>query len=270
MTAIYLLSSIVVLGSMLAPAMAQSPGCGSEPTLTNGVQTLNGREYSLLIPEAYDNINPYHLVFGFHWRGGSMYDVVDGNSIEPWYGLESRAQGNAIFVAPNGFNNGWANNGGEDVQFVDQIIEQIENDLCVDQGSRFSTGFSWGGGMSYALACARASEFKAVSVIAGGLISGCDGGNDPISYLGIHGISDNVLGIDGGVDLANTFVGNNGCQSADVARPNPGSGEAIRTDFEGCSLPVSFIAFDGGHEGAPLGVGNPTAPDATWEFFMGA
>lgn len=261
------MSSLGALCCALATAMAQSAGCGNQPTLTSGIHNINGREFTLRIPDGYDSSTPYSLVFGFHWRGGSMYDVADGNSIEPWYGLETRAQGSAIFVAPNGYNNGWANNGGEDVRFVDEIIEYIENDLCVDQDSRFATGFSWGGGMSYSLACSRASSFKAVAVIAGGLISGCDGGNDPIAYLGIHGISDNVLGIDGGIDLANTFVQNNGCQSTEVGRPNAGSGSSVRTDFQGCSLPVSFIAFDGGHTGAPLGVGNPLAPDATWEFF---
>lgn len=118
--------------------------------------------------------------------------------------------------------------------------------------------------MSYSIACSRAGEFRAVAPIAGGLISGCDGGNDPIAYLGIHGISDNVLPISGGIDLANTFVKNNGCQAKEVAQPSPGSGQNVRTDFEGCSEPVSFIAWDGGHVGAPAG---DFAPKATWEFF---
>ncbi|KAI6779415.1 putative feruloyl esterase C [Emericellopsis cladophorae] len=264
------LSAAVALGCTVASTVAQSAGCGQQPTLTNGVQTINGREFILQLPDNYDSSHPYHLVFGLHWRDGSMYNVADGNGVEPWYGLAARAAGSAIFVAPNGYNNGWANIGGEDVLFMDQIMEYVENDLCVDQDSRFATGFSWGGGMSYALACSRAAQFRAVSVISGGLISGCDGGNDPIAYLGIHGISDNVLSIDGGVDLANTFVSNNGCQQANVGRPNPGSGSSVRTDFQGCSQPVSFIAFDGGHVAAPLGVGNPLAPDATWDFFMAA
>ncbi|GAB1213007.1 hypothetical protein ATERTT37_002156 [Aspergillus terreus] len=264
------LLTTITLGSLLTSAVAQSSGCGKQPTLTNGVQNINGREYILNIPEGYDSSKQYKLIFGLHWLGGSMNDVVSGNSIEPWYGLESRAEGSAIFVAPNGLNAGWANNGGEDTALMDAIIEAVEADLCIDQSSRFATGFSFGGGMSYALACARASKFRAVSVLSGGVISGCDGGNDPIAYLGIHGINDPVLPIDGGIEMANKFVQNNGCQSADVGRPNSGSGQSVRTDFQGCSRPVSFIAYDGGHEGAPLGVGNPLAPDATWEFFTGA
>lgn len=259
---------LIPLAAVATAALAQSsPGCNGEATLTSGVQTIDGREYTLKVPENYDSSNPYRLVFGFHWLGGSMDDVVNGNSVAPWYGLDALAEGSAIFVAPNGINNGWANEGGSDIAFVDSIIEQIEADLCVDQGSRFATGFSYGGGMSYSIACSRAGDFRAVAPMAAGLISGCDGGSDPIAYLGIHGISDDVLPIDGGIDLANTFVTNNGCQQKDVEQPAPGSGESVRTDFEGCSEPVSFIAWDGGHVGAPFGADNPLAPEATWEFF---
>jgi hypothetical protein len=38
------------------------------------------------------------------WRGGNMNSVANGDSIQPWYGLESRAQGSAILVSPDGKN----------------------------------------------------------------------------------------------------------------------------------------------------------------------
>jgi poly(3-hydroxybutyrate) depolymerase len=260
--------TILPIAALATTALAaSSSGCNGQATLTSGVQTIDGRQYTLKIPDNYDSSNPYRLIFGFHWRGGSMSDVVNGNSVAPWYGLEGLSEGSAIFVAPNGIDNGWPNGGGSDISFVDSIIEQVEADLCVDQGSRFATGFSYGGGMSYAIACARAGEFRAVAPIAAGLISGCDGGKDSIAYLGIHGVSDNVLSISGGITLANTFVTNNGCQAKEIGQPAPGSGQSVRTDFEGCSEPVSFIAWDGGHSGAPFGTSNSLAPEATWEFF---
>ena len=256
--------TLLPIAAIAATALAQSGGCGGQPTLESGIHDIDGRQYTLKIPDNYDSSNPYRLVFGFHWLGGSMGDVVNGNSVPVWYGLEALAEGSAIFVAPDGIDNGWPNQGGSDVAFVDSIIEQIEADLCVDQDSRFATGFSYGGGMSNAIACARAGEFRAVAPIAAGLISGCDGGTDPIAYLGIHGISDDVLPISGGIELANRFVENNGCQAQEVSQPAPGSGDVVRTDFEGCSEPVSFIAWDGGHVGSA-----PGAPEATWEFFTG-
>ncbi|ROT38057.1 alpha/beta-hydrolase [Sodiomyces alkalinus F11] len=264
-------SAALVLGAALLPAvLAQSPGCGSNPTLNSGVHNINGRDYTLHIPQNYDNNNPHRLIFGFHWLGGSMDDVVYGNSIQPWYGLEPRSQGSAIFVAPQGRNAGWANEGGQDIDFVEAIIEAVENDLCIDQDARFATGFSFGGAMSYSLACSRASSFRAIAAIGAGPVSGCDGGNDPMAFLGIHGVSDDVFPIDIGIGLAQTFIQNNGCQWADIPQPPPGSGQSIRTDFQGCSRPVSFIAYDGGHNGAPFGPESSLAPDATWDFFVSA
>jgi poly(3-hydroxybutyrate) depolymerase len=257
--------TLLPIAALATAALAQSSGgCSGQPTLKSGIQNIDGRQYTLKIPDNYDSSNPYRLIFGFHWRGGSMGDVVNGNSVPKWYGLDALSEGSAIFVAPNGIDNGWANGGGSDIAFVDSIIKQVEADLCVDQSQRFATGFSYGGGMSYSIACSRAGEFRAVAPIAGGLISGCDGGNDPIAYLGIHGVSDNVLPIDMGKSLTETFVKTNGCQAKEIAQPSPGSGQKVRTDFEGCSNPVSFIAWDGGHVGAPAG---DFAPQATWEFF---
>ena len=78
----------------------------------------------------------------------------------------------------------------------------IENDLCVDTTQLFAMGFSYGGGMSYAIACARATVFRAVVVYSGAQLSGCSGGTQPIAYFGIHGISDNVLNISHGTVAA--------------------------------------------------------------------
>ncbi|KAH3006641.1 hypothetical protein KXV73_009015 [Aspergillus fumigatus] len=232
-------SAILALSAFTPSVFAQtrSSGCGKQPSLANGVHNINGREYILKVPDNYDKNKAHHLVFGLHWRGGNMWNIVDGQSIQPWYGLETRAQGSAIFVAPNGKNAGWANYGGEDIAFIDASAGAV---------------------------------FKAVSVLSGGVISGCDGGNDPIAYLGIHGINDGVLPFQGGVNLAQKFVRNNGCQQSNVGTPQPGSRGSVRTDFKGCSKPVSFIAYDGGHDAAPLGVGSSLAPDATWRFFMAA
>src|SRR6266540_4830513 len=109
-----------------------------------------------------------------------------------------------IFVAPQGIGNGWANSNGEDVTFTDDMIRLIENDLCVDTTQLFSVGFSYGGAMSYSLACSRATVFRAVAA-APGAISGCSGGTQPIAYMGIHGVNDSIQN---GRALRDTFVRN--------------------------------------------------------------
>jgi poly(3-hydroxybutyrate) depolymerase len=234
------------------------------------------RSYVLRIPDNYDNNRPYRLIFAFHWWGGTANDVASGGAdrdLWAYYGLMQLSDNSAIFVAPQGIGNGWANGGGSDVAFVDDMISQIEGDLCINTGQVFSVGFSYGGAMSYALACARPTVFRAVAVYSGGELSGCDGGNQPVAYLGIHGIHDGMLGAGGGRGLLDRFVRNNGCTPQDPPQPMPGSLTHIVTDFSGCrpGYPVQWAWFDGGHTPGPIdggGDGGRTwSKEVVWRFF---
>ncbi|MFI6743471.1 lectin [Nonomuraea sp. NPDC050451] len=242
-------------------ALAGTAGCGRTPTLRSGPQSIStsgkNRNFILRIPDNYNNNTPYRLIFGFHWNGGTANDVDGGGtSGYPWsyYGLRALSNNTAIFVAPQGFNNGWANSGGEDVTFVDDMIRRIEADLCVDTSQRFAMGFSYGGGMSYALACARATVFRAVAVYSGGQLSGCSGGNAPIAYIGLHGLRDPVLNISAGRSLRDRFVRNNGCTPQNPPEPAQGSLTHIVTTYSGCraGYPVAWAAFDAGHTPGPV------------------
>lgn len=261
--------------------LAASAGCGKAPTLTSGTRSIqsNGknRSFILRVPDNYDRNHQYRLIFAFHWVGGTANDVASGGTDKnawAYYGLMQLSNNSAILVAPQGLNNGWANAGGEDVTFVDNMIKQIEDDLCVDSGQRFSVGFSYGGAMTYALACARATAFRAVAVYSGGQLSGCSGGTQPIAYLGIHGLGDNVLGIAGGRAMRDTFVRNNGCAAQNPPEPRQGSLTHVTTAYSGCKsgYPVKWAAFDGGHTPGPVdGGGDSGARTWTkgevWNFF---
>ncbi|GAA1262162.1 RICIN domain-containing protein [Sphaerisporangium rubeum] len=242
-------------------ALAPTAGCGKAPTLRSGTQSITtsgkNRSFILRIPDNYNNNTPYRLIFGFHWNGGTMNDVDSGGTsgyVWSYYGTRAISNNSAIFVAPQGFNNGWANSGGEDITFVDDMIRRIEADLCVDTAQRFAMGFSYGGGMSYSLACSRASVFRAVAVYSGGQLSGCSGGNDPIAYIGLHGLRDPVLNISTGRSLRDRFVRNNGCTAQNPPEPASGSLSHVVTYYSGCraGYPVAWAAFDQGHTPNPV------------------
>jgi len=248
-----------------AAAPAATAGCGKAPTLASGTHSIQSsgqnRSYILRVPANYDNNHPYRLVFGFHWVGGTANDVDSGGTDGynwSYYGLRrlADAAGNGtIFVAPQGNNNGWANPGGQDVTFVDDMIKQLEGGLCVDTTQLFSAGFSYGGAMTYALACARATVFRAVAVYSGANLSGCNGGTQPIAYMGLHGLRDNVLPISNGRALRDTFVRANGCTPQNPPEPAQGSLTHIVTAYSGCKAgyPVVWAAFDGaGHDPGPI------------------
>ncbi|MFC3499431.1 RICIN domain-containing protein [Micromonospora krabiensis] len=255
------------------PPPSDGSGCGSAPTLSSGTHTIQSggksRSFILRVPANYNPNTRYRLIFAFHWRGGTMQDVSSGGtSGAAWsyYGQQEQSNNTAILVAPQGLGNGWGNAGGEDVTFVDDMIRRIESGLCVNPAQRFALGFSWGGGMSYALACARATVFRAVAVIAGAQISGCSGGTQPIAYFGLHGITDNVLNISQGRALRDTFVRNNGCAAQSPSEPAPGSRTHITTGYTGCrsGYPVQWAAFDNGHMPGPVDGTYAESGVATW------
>ncbi len=270
--AVAALLGLAVAGTMVAgslagtaaadvTAAAATGGCGKAPGLQNGTHTIQSggksRSFILRLPAGYHNATPYRLIFAFHWRGGTATEINSGGtsgSAWSYYGQQEQSGNTAILVAPQGLGNGWANSGGEDVTFVDDMIRRIDAALCVETTQRFATGFSWGGGMSYALACARPTVFRAVAVIAGGQISGCAGGTQPVAYFGLHGISDNVLGIAQGRALRNTFVRNNGCTAQNPPEPAAGSRTHVITSYAGCraGYPVQWAAFDNGHMPGPV------------------
>ena len=269
---------VALIGQTPATAQVGTPatsaGCGKAPTLTNGTHTITSsgqsRSFILRLPNNYDRNHPYRLIFGFHWLGGNATDVANGGWVQPYYGLLALPNNSAIFVAPQGLNNGWANNGGRDVTFVDDMIRLIENDLCVDTTQRFSLGFSYGGGMSYAIACARPNVFRAVAIYSAGIISGCSGGTSPVAYLQVHGTRDSVLPISGARTMRDNFVRNNGCTPANPPEPPIGSGQRTSYDYTGCTpgYPVSWHVFDGDHDAAPTDPnGTQWLPGVTWQFF---
>lgn len=272
-------SACLLLASLPDVLAANSTGCGKAKTLTNKQYSMNvngkNRNYFLNIPDNYDQNKPYRLVFTWHQLGSSAQSIVNGediknNGVLPYYGLKAIANNSAIFVVPDGINNGWANQGGEDVTFFDQLVKTVEADLCVNTDLRFATGFSYGGAMSYALACARPDMIRGIAVISGGLLSGCSGGTKPVAFYGQHGTRDSVLNVGMGRQLRDKFVTNNGCTRL-ASEPQPNGGNAVKSVYTGCKqgYPVTWVIHDGYHNPSQVNSGstNPFAPGYTWEFF---
>nr|WP_245577510.1 cellulose binding domain-containing protein [Actinoplanes globisporus] len=250
-----------------APAdAAVTAGCGKAPTLTSGTRTISSggqnRTYILRVPDNYNRNQPYKLIFAFHWLNGTAANVVSGG----YYGLQQLSNNSAILVAPQGIDNGWANTGNRDLTLVDNLTSLIEGDLCVDTSQLFALGWSYGGSMSYAVACARPTVFRAVAVLSGANLSGCSPGTQPVAYLGIHGIHDSVLNISLGRSIRDTFVRNNGCTSQNPPEPAQGSLTHIVTAYAGCraGYPVAWAAFDGDHTPEPVDGTTSTSGARTW------
>lgn len=276
----WVLSSLLTLALtgavLLVPRLAEAgptAGCGRTPTLTSGTHSIQSsgqnRSYILSIPSTYQNTRPHRLVFGLHWLNGTANDVATGGAdgaAWAFYGQKQLSNDGTIFVAPQGISNGWANTNGRDVTLIDDLIRLVEGDLCVDTAQVFAMGWSYGGAMSYALACARPAVFRAVVVYSGANLSGCSGGTQPVAYFGIHGTHDSVLNISSGRSVRDTFVRNNGCTAQSPREPAQGSLTHITTVYSGCraGYPVQWAAFDGDHAPHPVDGSTATSGTRTW------
>lgn len=259
-------------------APGASAGCGTSKSLSNGRININvdntNRSYILRVPDNYDNQTPYRLIMAYHWLSGNAQQVASGgnggSTEDPFYGLWGLANNSTIFVAPEGLDAGWANTGGRDLRLTDAILEVLKEDLCIDTSRIFATGFSYGAGMSNALACARPEVFRGVALYSSAQLSGCEGGNSPVALFSTHGLSDSVLNISQGRSIRDRFVRNNGCSAMNPPEPSQGSRSHICTSYQGCmdGYPVRWCAFDGDHNPTEKDGGQAKSwiPGEAWNF----
>ncbi len=247
-------------GEVEAGAPVPSAGCGSTAAVESGRFSIdvggNEREYILALPDDYDSTRPYRLVFTWHPGGGTAQGTANN-----YYGLRQLSEDSAIFVSPEGINNGWANTQGRDIAFLDAMLERFEGELCIDESRLFSTGFSYGGMMSFAVGCARAEQFRAIAPMSGALYSGCEDGDVSIAMFGFHGNDDDVVPLGNGETARNVIAERNGCEPVAAAV----EAEDGCLSFQGCAegAPTTWCEFDGGHRPAP------NSASRIWEFFSG-
>jgi polyhydroxybutyrate depolymerase len=263
-------------GTVGTGGAAQSSGCGKAAALMSGKASIDVggmmREYILAVPAKYDQNKAYKLIFGWHPWGGSAQQVASGR----YYSLESEANGEAIFVAPEGLEYGgsglgWGNTNDQDLSFLGAMLERFRSGLCIDENRIFSTGFSFGGMMSFAAGCSSMAMMRAIAPMAGNImVSGCEDGTRPVAVMGFHGTHDGVVDISGGQAGRDVFIERNGCTKETMpAQPNWCDGLADNflpctcLAYQGCTTgyPVTWCEYNADHMPAP------SSGKTLWSFF---
>ena len=130
--------------------ISAASGCGKTQLLPGVTQyrfglTSSGksRSYSYHLPSSYDKNKKYPVVLGFHGSSsvGLFFELDTKMS-------EARFSGEKIMVYPNGIDGSWAgptyHNGStvaEDVQFVANIVQDVEDKFCVDESRIYGVGY---------------------------------------------------------------------------------------------------------------------------------
>ncbi len=228
-----------------------SPGCGAASPLKSGnfSEKINNqdRQWILDVPSGYDNKKPTRLIFVWHPLGGNASGTANG-----YNGLKALSNNSTIFVAPNGVQGsnfeasgvGWWNKDDADVKFLEAMLKKINEGLCIDQERIFSTGFSFGGMMSYTVPFV-SDVFRAVAPCSGkaGVIPYTAKFSDPAPIMAFQGTSDPICSLALAKEFFDKFLSRNGCGTeTKPVSPSP------CVEYQGCKVPTIWCQFSGGHE----------------------
>ena len=256
--------------------------------------TFDGRprSYQLYVPRTYAGHGPVPVVFNFHGYGSNAVQQMIYGDFRP---LAERDT--FLIVAPDGQGEGASRHFNltsepglqDDLAMVNALLDNIEQNFCVDTARIYSTGMSDGGAMTSALACRHFDRFAAFGAVAVILyLPGC-GGSTPVAITAFMGTDDPVVPFNGGkVNCCGGAVlgsapkamadwaQHDGCAAAPT-EDRLGT-EVRRQTWAGCggASAVVFYIIDGGGHTWPGSIPLPRlglttqqikASDTIWDFF---
>jgi polyhydroxybutyrate depolymerase len=189
-----------------------SPGCQEgAPRATSGPGTLSTssgeRAYSLHVPTL--GAEPRPLVLAMH---GYTLNAAEQERVTRLSEVADRE--GFVVVYPDGLGSPTSWNAGpccsyddkarDDIGFLTQLIDDLGERLCLDQGRVYATGFSNGGMMAYRMACDRSDRIAAIASVAGSMVlpeADCHPVR-PVPVMHTHGSADPIVPFAGGAGPA--------------------------------------------------------------------
>jgi polyhydroxybutyrate depolymerase len=296
---------------------------GETEVLSMMVDNLE-REYRLHLPSDYDQNTSTSLVLAFHWYSGNAQSMESLTWISRYAdenGYIAVYPQSTSFESANGPVTSWndlscnASSGpdgltcserfgwpfppecGEptdcvwctcfdDLAFVDQLLDELEYNLCIDRDRVYATGISNGAMLAHRLGCDMADRFAAIAPIAGTLAKGFNCAPDAsasLSIMHIHGNHDGIVPTDGSesddgfffvpvVDVLDLWASTASQSCDDIETAYPTSRDGMRqlecTQRANCTTGAEVVScfYDGDHTSS-MEISFPFGNDIIWEFF---
>ena len=311
-------------GSSPAPTPDITPSADTAPAATQCSRTLSGTRtldidfdgttypVRVHVPEASDPETPLPLVLDLHGSDSNGFFQASISDLDAVADSDETgfivAQPSAAIATESSSplaDGNWAWNvpgvptiagrlppedARDDVDFLAAVIEELTAQGCADPQRVYVTGFSGGGRMASALACARPDLVAAIAPVAG-LRAGRASADDPavidttdcasaqgVSVMTFHGTAD-LVNPRWGYDVATAVQGWADLDQCTETTTEQVSEHVQRTVHRGCAQDaevVSYTVADGGHtwpgtsaDISALGAMTQeiSASQLMWEFF---
>ena len=284
------------------------------------------REYRLHLPDNYDENTATSLVLAFHWYGGNARHMESATWISHHadkHGYIAVYPQSTSFKDPlGGTTTSWndlscnASPGPEgptcttalrwpsppecgetsecawctcydDLAFVDQLLDELEDSLCINLDRVYATGISNGAMFTHRLGCDRPDRFAAIAPVAGTLTKGFNcapDGSVSISIMHLHGNRDGLVPADGSEgtnghffvpvdDVIDAWADAASQDCDDIETSYPTSLDGTRglecTQRANCATGAEVVScsWRGDHASSLGGIHIPFGNDVIWEFF---
>jgi polyhydroxybutyrate depolymerase len=163
------------------------------------------RTYQLYVPPGADTGPKRPLIINMHGYANDAPYQANLSAMNPiadtagFYVVYPNARPGLFFQRQ--WRDDLADAANPDILFLGQLIDALGASYNIDTSKVFATGYSNGGGMAVALACALPGRIKGIAPIAAAIPQGNASRCTPALYrplLQIHGTADGVININGG------------------------------------------------------------------------
>jgi polyhydroxybutyrate depolymerase len=193
-------ASATSVGAKAAPKASKGCDAGRKVDRGDGRAKISSggedRFYYRYIPRAYNGKKPLPVVFDLHGHTEPVAFHKNVSALGPFGDKKG-----FITVTPQGSGppSKWETTpGAADLQFLIDLLDEIEAELCVDTRRVFFTGYSNGAFVASLFACDLADRIAAIAPIAGiRNPPSCDPSR-PVPIVAFHGVADEWIAYEGG------------------------------------------------------------------------
>lgn len=227
-----------------------APGNSAHVTLPVGD---TDRHFILTVPDNYDPDQAWPVIFSFHGKDDTAYHNRSYTDLDKAEAFIIYGEGVDAYWSPAPYATTTLD---QDVNYLRQALDSVQEKYHVDDSRVYATGFSNGGGFVAMLACQATDMVAGVASVAGAYYDAdfTDCSTTPVPVLTIHGTDDQVKKYGGGKSYGETyksvpdtldlFQKRNGCDThGDFFYDTP---TAMRLTYDNCDAALVHLRIEDG------------------------